>query len=332
MNERVNRASGRRDFLRQAAGLMPLLIGVGAFAASPFPTRTVTIICPYQAGGLTDTATRRLADRLSAVWGQPVIVDNRPGAGGNLGAGLVARATPDGYTLLVTSYEALIISSAAKLNLGFDPVGDLAPVALIGDTELWFLAKPNAPYSNMREFIDYAKKNPAKINMGSIGIGSAHHLGLLQINTVTGATIEHVPYKGVSMLTDLMAGNIDVVFSSRLSTAGHVKEGKLKLLGVVGDRRSTLYPDVPTFAESGLTGVVVPYALGVFVSAKAPADLVLKMNEDIRKILQEPAIKDKFASEGIVVGTLSPADFNARIRKEVVIIEQVVAKNNLKFE
>src|SRR5262249_42089788 len=117
-----------------------------------------------------------------------------------------------------------------------------------------------------------------------------------------------------------------------LSTAGHVRDGKLKILGVVGDRRSSLYPDVPTFAESGLAGVVVPYALGAFVSAKVPPDIIAKMNQDIRSVLQEPAIKDKFASEGVVVGTLSPADFNARVRKEVGVIEQVIAKNSLKFD
>ena len=297
-----------------------------------FPTRTVTIVCPYQPGGLTDITARRLAERLGAMWGQSVIVDNRPGAGGNLGAGLVARAAPDGHTLLITSYEALMISSAAKLNLGFDPMTDLAPVALIGDVELWLLAPAKAPYNNMREFIAYGKKNPGKINMGTIGIGSAHHLGLLQINAVSGASIEHVPYKGVSMVQDLVAGNIDVAFSSRLSTAGMVSEGKLKILGVAGDRRSTLYPDVPTFADSGLASVVVPYAQAVFTSAKTPPDVIARLNEDIRKVVQEPAVKDKFASEGVVVGALSPADFNARIRKELVIIEQVIAANNLKFE
>lgn len=332
MKERASRVHDRRDFLKHAAGLVPLLLGVDALAAGAFPTKTVTIVCPYQAGGLTDISTRRLAERLSSIWGQPVVVDNRPGAGGNLGAGLVARAAPDGHTILIISYEGLIISSAAKLNLGFDPLGDLTPVALIGDVELWFLAPAKAPYNNMREFLDYAKKNPGKINLGSLGVGSAHHLGLLQINSATGASVEHVPYKGVSMLADLVAGNIDVVFSSRLSTAGHVREGKMKLLGVVGERRSTLYPDVPTFTESGLAGVVVPYALGAFVPTKVPPDIVAKLNEDIRKVLQEPATKDKFASEGVVVGALSPADFNARIRKEVGVIEQVVAKNNLKFE
>jgi len=332
MKERANRACGRRDFLKQAACLLPLLAGVEALAAGPFPTKTVTIICPYQPGGLTDITSRRLAERLSAMWGQSVIVDNRPGAGGNLGAGMVARAAPDGTTLLITSYEALMISSAAKLNLGFDPIVDLAPVALIGDVELWLLAPAKAPYNNMREFVEYGKKNPGKINMGTIGIGSAHHLGLLQINSVTGAAVEHVPYKGVSMVQDLVAGNIDVAFSSRLSTAGMVSEGKLKILGVVGNRRSTLYPDVPTFADSGLANVVIPYAQAVFVSAKVPPDIVAKLNEDVRKVLQEPAVKDKFASEGVVVGTLSPADFNARIRKELVVVEQVIATNNLKFE
>lgn len=332
MKERARRITSRREFLKHAAGAVPLLLGFGAFAAGPFPTRTVTILCPYQPGGIVDTTSRRLAERLNAMWGVSVIVDNRPGAGGNLAAGIVARAAADGHTLLFTLYEGLVISGAGKLNLGFDPIEDLTPVALIGDVELWFLATPKAPYNNMREFLDYGKKNPGKINMGSIGIGSAHHLGLLQINAATGADIVHVPYKGVSMVLDLVAGTIDVAFSSRLSTAGQVREGKLKILGVAGDRRSTLHPDIPTFAESGLTGVVVPYALGAFVSSKVPVDIVAKLNEDIGKVLQEPAIKDKFASEGVVVGGLSPRDFKTRVRKEVVIIEQVIAKNNVKLE
>jgi tripartite-type tricarboxylate transporter receptor subunit TctC len=152
------------------------------------------------------------------------------------------------------------------------------------------------------------------------------------MNAVTGANIEHVPYKGVSMVTDLVAGNIDVAFSSRLSTAGQVKENKLKLLGVAGDRKSTLYPDVPTFAESGLAGVVVPYALGAFVSAKTPAAIVGRINDDIRKVLQEPAVKEKFASEGVAVGTLTPADFKTRVRKEYVLIGDVMSKNNVKLD
>jgi tripartite-type tricarboxylate transporter receptor subunit TctC len=301
-------------------------------AADTWPTKAVTIMVPYQPGGIVDITSRRLGERLSALWGQPVVVDNRPGAGGNLAAGIVARAAPDGHTLLFTLYEGLVISSAGKLNLGFDPVEDLAPVALIGDVELWFLAPVKAPFNTMREFLDYARKNPGKINMGSIGVGSAHHLGLLQINAATGANIEHVPYKGVSMVTDLVAGNIDVAFSSRLSTAGQVKENKLKILGVAGDRKSTLYPDAPTFAESGLSGVIVPYALGAFVSAKTPPALVSRINEDIRKVLQEPAVKDKFASEGVAIGTLNPADFKARIRKEYTLISDVITKNNVKLD
>lgn len=332
MSKDAQRNAGRRAFMKQLAAAAPLLMGVPARAADPFPSRPVTILCPYQAGGIVDITSRRLAERLSTLWGQPVIVDNRPGAGGNLAAGMVARGTPDGHTMLFTLYEGLVISKAGRLNLGFDTIEDLAPVALIGDVELWFLAPAKAPFNTMREFLEYARKNPGKINMGTIGIGSAHHLGLLQMNAVTGADIEHVPYKGVSMVADLVAGNIDVAFSSRLSTAGQVKEGKLKILGVAGDRKSTLYPDAPTFAESGLAGVVVPYALGSFVSAKTPSDIVARLNEDIRKVLQEPAIKDKFASEGVTVGTLDPAAFKARVRKEVGIIGDVIAKNNVKLE
>ncbi len=332
MTKTWDRRRARRVLVKLLALAAPFLMTVPAGAADPWPTRPVTIMVPYQPGGIVDVTSRRLAERLSALWGQPVVVDNRPGAGGNLAAGLVARGAPDGYTLLFTLYEGLVISSAGKLNLGFDPVEDLAPVALIGDVELWFLAPVKAPFGTMREFLEYAKKNPGKVNMGSIGVGSAHHLGLLQINAVTGANIEHVPYKGVSMVTDLIAGNIDVAFSSRLSTAGQVKDNKLKILGVAGERKSTLYPDVPTFAESGLAGVIVPYALGTFVAVKTPPAIVNKINEDIRKVLQEPAIKEKFASEGVAVGTLTPQQFKERVGREYIQIGDVITKNNVKLE
>lgn len=332
MKKHVKRISGRREFLKHAAGAASWLLGSRAFAASPFPTKTVTLVVPFQAGGLVDVTSRRMAERLTAIWKVPVIIDNRVGASGNIAANFVAHGDADGQTLLITQPEGLEIPSAGKLKLGFDPMGDLAPVALIADVELWLLATPKAPYNTMREFLDYGKKNPGKINMGYLGVGSSHHLGLLQINAASGANIVSVPYKGVTMVFDLIAGTIDVAFSSRLSTAGHVREKKLKIVGVSGDRRSALYPDVSTFAESGLADAVIPYALGAFVSSKVPADKVAQLNQDIRKVLHEPALKEKFAGDGVLVGNLSPQELKARMVKERNVIEQVFVKNNVKLE
>jgi len=320
----------RRGFLRAALAAAAPLAWTGAASAAAFPNgKAVTILCPYQPGGIVDITSRRLAQPLAPAWGVPVIVDNKPGAGGNLAAGMTANAMPDGNTLLMTLYEGLVISGAGKLKLSFDPIRDLTPVALLGDVELWLLAPMNAPYKTLPEFVDYVRKNPGKINMGSIGVGSAHHLGLLQMNTQIGAALTHVPYKGVSMVTDLIAGNIDVAFSSRLSTAGHVKDGKLRLLGVTGNRKSSLFPEVATFAEAGLGDVIVPYALGAFVSAKVPADVVQRLNTDLVKVLNEPTIKQRFASEGVMVGQLTPQEFQARVQREVISIGDVITRNNV---
>ncbi len=333
MKQHVKQITGRREFLKHAAGAASLLLGSRAFAASPFPTKPVTLVVPFQAGGLVDVTSRRMAERLTAIWKVPVIVDNRVGASGNIAANFVAQGDADGHTVLITQPEGLEIPSAGRLKLGFDPMEDLAPVALIADVELWLLATPKAPYNTMREFLDYGKKNPGKINMGYLGVGTSQHLGLLQINSASGANIVvPVAYKGVTMVFDLIAGTIDVAFSSRLSTAGHVREKKLKLLGVVGERRSALYPDVSTFAESGLAGAVIPYALGAYVSSKVPADKVAQLNQDIRKVLHEPTLKEKFADDGVLVGNLSPQELRARMVKERNVIEQVFVKNNVKLE
>jgi tripartite-type tricarboxylate transporter receptor subunit TctC len=330
MKSRASKTVDRRQFLALTGGA--LLFGGTASAANAFPPRLVTIMCGYQAGGIVDTTSRRLAQHLSIAWGNSVIVDNRPGANGNIAAGLVAHAEPDGGTVLVTLYDGLIIAGAGKLDVGFDPIRDLAPVALIGDVEDWFLVNSSSPFKTMAEFLDYAKKNPGKISFGSIGVGSSGHLGLEQINAQTGAGLVHVPYKGVSMLVDLIAGHIDAVFSSRLSTAGYVKEGKLRVLAVTGDRRSPLLPDVPSFSEVGLGTILVPYALGAFVSVKTPDAIVTRLNQDIIKALHEPAVQDRFASEGIPVGDLSPQAFKSRVQREVGIMAEVIAKNHVTLE
>lgn len=318
----------RRTMVKLLAGAASLPLGGRAFAADGFPPKTLTMMCGYQPGGIVDTTSRRVATGLERQWGTSVIVDNRPGANGMIAANLVAQSAPNGSTVLITVYDALAVTAASKLDVGFDPIKDLAPVALIGDIENWVLINPALPIKTMQDLIDYGKKNPGKLSFGSTGVGSSAHLGLEQINAQTGMNIVHVPYKGLTMLSDLMAGSLDGVFSSRSSTAGYVKEGKLRVLAVTGDRRTALSPDIPALSEFGLK-VVIPYALAAFVSSKTPKAIIDQMNKDITKVIHEPALKEQFQSAGITVGDLSPDQLRTLIVDSVDVLANVIKANNV---
>ena len=328
MTDRISKS--RRDFLL-AAGSVPLLFVDGAQARSGFPAKTTTIVCGFQAGGIVDVTSRRVAQGLAGEWGTTVIVENRTGANANLAANAVAQAEPNGSTILVTLHDGLVISAAAKLDYGFDPLRDLTPVAVIGDVENWFLVPATSPYKTMQEFIEAGKKTPGSLNFGTTGIGSSGHLALEQINNQTGIGLVHVPYRGTSMLVDLMAGRIDAVSSSRLSNAGLVQGGKLRILAVTGARRSSLYPDIPTFADVGLGSVFVAFSLSAFVSAKTPQDIVSRLNRDINKVVNQPALRDQFANDGIPVSGVTPAEFKVRMLQEVGLVEDVIKRNNLQI-
>lgn len=324
-------SKSRRDFLKLTAGSFPLLFAGGAQAQSGFPARTTTIMCGFQAGGIVDVTSRRVAQALAGEWSTTVIVENRTGANANLAANAVAQAEPNGSMILITLHDGLVISAAAKLDYGFDPLRDLAPVAVIGDVENWFLVPASSPYKTMQEFIEAGKKKPGSLNFGTTGVGSSGHLALEQINNQTGIGLVHVPYRGSSMLVDLMAGRIDAVSSSRLSNAGLVQDGKLRILAVTGARRSSLYPDIPTFADVGLGSVFVAFALSAFVSAKTPPDIVARLNRDINKVVNQPALRDQFAKDGIPASSVTPEEFKARMLREVGVVEDVIKRNNLQI-
>lgn len=323
---------------RTVLGLMgvgfPMLLSGKLRAQAAYPPSTLTIMCGYQPGGLADATSRRVGQGLTSVWGSSVSVVNesRPGANGNIAANYVAHAAPDGSTLLVAAYDTLAITAAANLDVGFDPLNDLAATSLIGDIENWFLATPSAPFDSVPEFLDYAKQNRGGISWGSNGVGSSGHLAMEQVNVLTGAEMVHIPYKGAAMLTDLMAGGIDVCLSSRSSTADHVKEGRLKVLAKTGSERSKLSPDLPCFAEVGLESIVIPYAMAAFLPGSAPSELVEAYNRDINKAINGSPLYEQFETSGLSVGNIDPESFKQRIEKDVAVIRDVIEKNNVKLQ
>ena len=318
----------RRSALASLAGAAAIVI-IPSARAQAFPTQPVTILVGFAPGGIVDQSTRRIGERLSSLWGQPVVIENKAGANGNLAAGLAARSAPNGYTLFVTLYDSLVIAKAGNLKLTYDPMEDLIPVALIGDVESVFLVRSSSPYKTMPQFLAEAKAKGGKMSFGTIGVGSTFHLTMEQLNEQTSAGMLHVPYKGgTPMVTDLIGESIESAMASSLFSKPFVDSGKLRVLAVAGSRRSSVFPDVPSFSELGLRAQV-PYALGIFAPAKTPANLVSKLNADFIKVLNEPAMKSRFIQEGVNVGTLSPSDFKQRILKEVVAIEQVVTRNRV---
>lgn len=329
-----------RNALR--GGLLTLLLAAATFVAiapralaqeSRFPTRPVSLVLPFPPGGLADAVARRLADRLSALWKVPVVVNNKPGAGGNMGAAQVASAEPDGYTLLITVYDGLVITKAFGAKVGFDPTKDLVAVALPTLSSTVIVVHPSVPAKDFPGFIAHAKANPGKLNFGSNGIGSSYHLALEQLNAVAGTDIRHVPYKGSSqVMLDLLAGRLDATIVTAFLGMPHVNEGKVKPLAIGSAERSPLLPGIPTVAESGYPGYEASIGMGVFAPAALPASLVARLNADIRKVMQEPELRKQFLSEGTVVTNLSASEFADRFQKEVVKLQDLIARKNLKIE
>lgn len=319
----------RRLAVKLLGGAVTVLATGSAYAQVQYPPSMMTVIHGYSPGGLSDVTCRRLADALEREWGSSVIVENRPGANANIAASAVANGPPDGTLMLVSAYETLMITSAAGLNVGFDPMNDLAPVALIGEIENWFLASPDAPFDSVPEFLEYAAANPGLVSWGSNGVGSSGHLAMEQINAQTQAGLVHIPYQGAAMLTDLMAGNVDVVLSSRSSTATHVQDGRLKVLATTGRERSSFSSDLPTFAEVGLEDIVVPYALAAFVPATTDEATIERLNRDIRKVLHASEVREQLEASGLPVGDLSPDQLRERMQSEHAVLRDIIESNNI---
>lgn len=297
-------------------GLLSLVLTAPANAQS-YPNKPVRVVVPYPPGGPTDIVARVLFQQVSEATGQQFLVDNRAGAGGNIGAEIVAKSPADGYTLLIGTTAHAINMSLFK-NLSYDVQKDFAPVSLLTQGPLVLVAHPQFPANSIKEVIELAKSKSGGLNFASSGNGQSTHLSAELFNTMAGIKMSHVPYKGSApALTDVMSGQVDVMFDTTLSAMPFVKAGKLKALGLTSPVRSPAAPDVPTIAESGLPGYEVFAWNGVFVPAGTPKAIIQQLNDQIRKAMLLPQVKDKFSAQGFAASWNAPENFGVFVKNEV---------------
>ena len=296
-----------------AALLLPAL----AFAQA-WPAKPVRLVSPFPAGGGTDAFARPLAAQLSQQLGQQFIVDNRAGAGGTIGAEHVAKGTADGYTFLVGAvHHTIAVSVYAKL--GYDLQKDLVPVTLVALVPNVVVVHPSVPVKSIKELVDYAKANPNKLNFGSAGNGTSHHLAGELFKVMTGTQINHVPYKGAGpAMQDLIGGQVDLMFDGMGSSAPQIRGNRLRPLAVTTQGRSPAFPEVPTMQEAGVPGYLVATWYGIWAPTGTPPEAVNKLQQEVAKAMQVPAIKKVWEEQGASAGGNSPAEFGAFIKTEIV--------------
>jgi tripartite-type tricarboxylate transporter receptor subunit TctC len=299
-----------------------------ALAQAAYPSKPITIIVPFSAGGTTDILARVVGLHVGQTRGQPVIVDNRAGAGGNIGTQAVARASADGYTLLMGTVGTHAINQSLYKKLPFDPIKDFAPLSRVAMVPNLLVANPAQPYKNVKELIAYAKANPGKVNFASSGSGTSIHLSGELFKQMTGIDMQHVPYKGSApAVADLIGGQTAIMFDNMPSVMPHVKAGKLRALAVTTARRSPALPDVPTIAESGVPGYDTSSWFGLLAPAGTPADVVARLNAAIAKALADPDVKTKLAEQGAEPHPEKPEQFAAFIASETAKWGKVVKES-----
>lgn len=297
--------------------------------AQGYPTKPVRVIVPFSPGGVADSSARVLADRLGARLGQAIVVENRPGASGNLGTAAVAAAAPDGYTLLLGFDGTMVINPHVYASLPWDTLRDFAPVTKLGDATLILVAHPSVPAQSIGELV--ALKKP--FSYGSAGTGSTPHLAGELLAQRTGIALTHVPYKGGGQaMGDVVGGQIPLVFTAVATAQQFVKSGRLKGLGVPAARRSGSLPEVPTFVESGLEGFVVDSWTGILAPAKTAGEILGRLQKEIAAVLGEPEIRSRYATLGIEPVGNTPAQFTEQIRADLARWEKVVRQANIRIE
>jgi tripartite-type tricarboxylate transporter receptor subunit TctC len=304
-----------------------------AACAQPYPVKPVRLVVTYTAGGPADIAARALAQKLAEMWGQQVVVDNRAGAGGIIGTELVAKAAPDGYTLLHGTAAGLIINPLLVKKLSYDTFRDFAPVSMVVIVPQLLVTHPALPATTLKELIALAKARPGALNYASVGIGSPNHLGMELLKSMAGVDMVHVPYKGATpAMADLIAGQVQLAFNGMASVLPQIASGKLKAIAIGSARRSPAAPDVPTVAEAGLPGFEYVAWNGNFAPAGTPTALVNRLSADIRKALAAPDVVQRLASLGSEPGGNTPAEFAAYVKADHARWARVVQTVGLKAE
>jgi tripartite-type tricarboxylate transporter receptor subunit TctC len=312
------------------------LVAASVFGAAPlhaqtYPNKTVRVVVGYTAGGATDVTARIVAHRLTEIWGQQVIVDNRPGASGTIGAELVVKAPPDGYTLLISPQTSVVTAPLILRKVNFETLKDLAPLAVIGSTPLLLAVHPSLPPRTFTEFAAFTKANAAKLAYATGGIGSTPHLASELLNLSLGVKLVHVPYKGEAPgVADLVGGQIPMMFSNLPVILPHVKAGKLRALAISSPQRSPLAPEYPTVAESGVPGFDIATWNGLYAPAALARDLGTRISGDISKLVKLPEVKDRMASQGIDPVGSTPDAHLARLKSEFIRIGRIVREAGIR--
>jgi tripartite-type tricarboxylate transporter receptor subunit TctC len=313
--------------------LLAAVAAVSVASAQDYPSRTITLVVPYAAGGGNDVMARMVAEKMSRTLGQQIVIENRGGAGGSIATRAVAKAAPDGYTLVIGGTGTLAVNPTLYTNVGYDPRKDFAPVGLIGTGQLAFLVHPSVPAKTISEFIAHAKANPGKVSYASAGVGSGIHLGAVLFEQMAGVTMTHVPYRGTApALTDLIGGHVHMYLSSMPSAIGITKEGKVRALAVTGPKRSPIFPELPTVAESGLPGYETVLHYGIVAPAGTPRAIIDKLSAALREAVNAPDTKERMAADGTEPLASTPEEYAADIDREETKWSAIVKKSGAKAE
>jgi tripartite-type tricarboxylate transporter receptor subunit TctC len=301
--------------------------------ATAWPNKPVTIVVPFAAGGGTDIGTRIVAQRLSQLWGQSVLVDNRGGAGGNVGLEIVSRAKPDGYTLLTGNVGTQSINPTLYRKLNYNPDTSFVPIGLFAELPFVLATTASLPAKNVKELVELAKANPNQLTYASSGNGGSPHLSAETFKIATGTQILHVPYKGGgAAMTDLISGNVHMLFASVLETSAYIKAGKLKALAITSKERVSAMPDVPTLQESGVTGAESGSWLGLLAPAGTPPEVVEKISRGLQQVVSAPDVQQQLLAQGAIAKTGTPQDFVQLIANDRKRYARIILDNKLTID
>jgi tripartite-type tricarboxylate transporter receptor subunit TctC len=317
--------------MRYTLAVIALLASAASYAQ--YPSKPVRFIVPFPAGGPLDIVARSIGQDLNKAWGQPVLVDNRPGAGGNIGADMVAKAPPDGYTILMGAVSTHAINVWLYKRLPYDPLKDFAPVTLVTSVPNVLVVHPSVPARNVRELIALAKARKGELNFASGSTGSAGHLAGELFKTMAGVDMVHIPYKGAApAVADLLAGHVSLMFDNLASALPNIKAGRVRAIAVTTLKRSPFLPELPTISESGLRGFDVGTWFGVFAPAGTPREMVMRLNSDISRALRTPGMKERLAALGAEAMPDTPEAFAAFVKAEMSKYKQIVQASGAKMD
>ena len=317
---------------RALAGLL-VLCATALASAQDYPVKPIRLIVPFPPGGGNDTVARAIAQQMSPALGQPVVIDNRPGAGGSVGADAVAKAPADGYTLFLAGVGSHAVNPNLHSKLPYDAIRDFAPITLVASAPSVLVVNAGVPARSIAELTAYARANPGKLNYASNGNGSAAQLAAAMYESMAGVRMVHVPYKGIApALQDLLGGEVQLMFGTIVALVPHVQAGKLRALAVTSRKRSALLPDVPTLAESGLPDYQAGSWYGILAPAGTPRPIVERLHAEIVKAVRAPEVSKRLAAEGAEVIGSTPEEFGAHIKAEIARVASVVRASGIKMD